>query len=354
MALPGAHLHRREFLRLGPATAAALVLDGRLMAAEPFANGSFAIKITRDGLAHLQFAAEDGVLEPSMAWHLGSNTKAITALLYAGLVEQGVARWGATLGELFPDIPVHPDLAGATAQDLMAHAAGLSDFGIDTAWLNARRADRAPITEQRANFARQWLSRPPTAARGVFSYANANYIVLGAAIEHLTATAWEAAVQAHIFAPLGLASAGFGAPRQDRLWGRASVGNSVLPLAPSSMADNPPIFGPAGTVHMTPADYASYLAIYLNGGAPIVRQKTRAHLLTPPVPGVQHAGGWGLTGGPDAKDKALVHDGSNTLWYARAMVLPEQGLAFAAGTNRGGAGGREAVERVMTMMRDEL
>ena len=43
-------------------------------------------------------------VQPDDAWHLGSNTKMLTALLYGRLVEDGTAKWGATLPELFPDL----------------------------------------------------------------------------------------------------------------------------------------------------------------------------------------------------------------------------------------------------------
>jgi D-alanyl-D-alanine carboxypeptidase len=41
---------------------------------------------------------------PEDAWHIGSNTKMLTALLYGRLVEQGEAEWGATLPQLLPNL----------------------------------------------------------------------------------------------------------------------------------------------------------------------------------------------------------------------------------------------------------
>ena len=42
-------------------------------------------------------------LSASDAWHIGSNTKAMTAALYARMVEAGRCRWGASVAALFLD-----------------------------------------------------------------------------------------------------------------------------------------------------------------------------------------------------------------------------------------------------------
>lgn len=317
-------------------------------------NGTFGLRATADGLADIQFEEEGGgEINPALAWHMGSNTKAMTALLYAALVEQGACGWGASLSELFPAIPIHPQLAEATVEELMAHAAGLTDQGIAGTWLMARHMDRSSPAEQRRAFAREWLGRPPTTARGTFAYANANYIVLGAAIEQATGVSWEEAMRQSIFAPLGLSSASFGAPLQEKLWGRQTFGAAGAPVNPAGLADNPPVFGPAGTVHMTPADYARFLSLYLRGGSPLLEPASLTRLLRPPRPELNYAGGWGLAGDGADENRLLMHDGSNTMWYVRAVVNRVGGRAYAAGTNRGGQAGLEAAASMIAMLRAE-
>lgn len=339
-------LTRRTVLAAGAAASALLSWPGRARAASLRLNGAFGLVATTAGPAGVVFEEEGGrALDPALAWHLGSNTKALTALTYAVLVDEGLCRWGATLAELFPDVPVDPALAGVTVEELMAHVSGLSDAGIDGAWLTARRLDPASPTEQRAVFAREWLGRAPAGPRGRFAYANASFMLLGAAIEAATGESWEEAMRGRLFQPLRLQQAGFGAPEQE-LWGRQTLAGATLPVDPAGLADNPAVLGPAGTVHMTAADYAEVLAMILRGGAPLIRAETLAHLLTPPDPALTYAGGWGLiasSGGP----ATLIHDGSNTFWYARAIVSRARGRALAAGTNRGGDEGKATVERVI-------
>lgn len=67
-------------------------------------------------------------VQPGDAWHIGSNTKSMTALLYARLVEDGLASWGATVSDLFPDFAdeIDPAWSEITIEDLFAHRSGLA------------------------------------------------------------------------------------------------------------------------------------------------------------------------------------------------------------------------------------
>ena len=60
-------------------------------------------------------------------WHLGSNTKAMTAVLYASLVDSGRARWGATVPELFADLTLDSAWTTTTIEQLLGHRAGVLD-----------------------------------------------------------------------------------------------------------------------------------------------------------------------------------------------------------------------------------
>ncbi|MXO85002.1 serine hydrolase [Altererythrobacter aurantiacus] len=348
MAVETPSCSRRAILS-GALGSTALLFAQSLSAKEQaFLVGTFGIAVNADGVTRLELLEENGLdLSPELRWHLGSNTKAMTALLYAVCVERGEADWGATLAELFPDIALHADLRDASVEQLMAHVAGLSDRGIDATWLNTRRADDAPLPDQRRTFTEEWLKRAPSHERGTFAYANANFIVLGAAIERLLGMSWEEAMTNMVFKPLGLSSAGFGAPLQEGLWGRQAYFGTSLPLDPTGIADNPAAFGPAGTVHMSPLDYGRFLSLFLREGAPLVQPETLRHLLTPPSPDLTYAGGWALASFGQDRLPVLLHDGSNTFWYARAIVDRNSGLAFAAGANDGGDQGRERVDQAI-------
>lgn len=271
-------------------------------------------------------------------WHLGSNTKAMTAAVWARLVEQGRARWDMPLSEVFSDWPLDAGFRTATVDDLFRHRAGLTDAEvIGVSWLMTARADPRPLPDQRAALAKQALTRPPTGTVGAFAYGNLNYIVAGAAMERLTGRAWEEVMRAELYAPLGLDSAGFGAPRsgQGDVWGHRRIGERWMAVDPADPGgDNPLALGPAGTAHMSLADYGRWLAALLNdGGGWLTPEKVRRLHDPGSYAGPAYAYGWGVSRPAWAGGQLLAHEGSNTLWHALALVVPERRLAVAVLAN---------------------
>ncbi|MGZ9099135.1 MAG: serine hydrolase domain-containing protein [Brevundimonas sp.] len=275
-------------------------------------------------------------------WHLGSNTKAMTAAVFGRLVQQGRARWDMPLSEALPALMLDPAWAATTPEDLMRHRAGLLDAALlDQVWLIAAHADQRPLPEQRAEFAARALRVPPGGPAEQFAYGNGNYIVLGAVIEALTGQAWERVMADQLIYPLRLTSAGFGAPRGEVPWGhRGGVG-----VDPAGFADNPRALGPAGTAHMSLADYARFVAAMMGGAPDWLTDETRRHLLTPAVGAPPaYAAGWGVGSAPWAgvggPGPTITHNGSNTMWFATVLAAPGRGLGLIALSNDGAAGQR--------------
>lgn len=321
--------------------------DDRLDAArrEAGAPAMGAILVGREGtiwsgVSGVRRAGREVAAQIDDRWHLGSNTKAMTALLYGRLVEAGRARWEATAAELFSDLPIDPGWASATAERFMAQVAGLADTGlIDAGWLNAARVDPRPLPEQRRALVARALAAPPNAAPGSFVYANLNYVLIGAAIEAITGVAWEAAMQTGLFTPLGLATAGFGPPPDPAPWGHRDLFGRLTPMDPSSgAADNPQALGPAGTAHMSLADYGRWLRVFLGARPDGFVSDAALARLTRPFDASQRRGyglGWGVDADPAwAEGVGMAHEGSNTLWRVAALVAPAPGLACAVVANR--------------------
>lgn len=61
-------------------------------------------------------------------WHLGSDTKAMTATLIGRLVEQREIRWESTLAEIFPELAssMRDEMKAVTVKQLLSHRAGLT------------------------------------------------------------------------------------------------------------------------------------------------------------------------------------------------------------------------------------
>lgn len=296
-----------------------------------------------DGVQLIEFAGvrrlgEAPTIGPAEVWHLGSNSKAMTAALYGRLVDQGRARWGATLGQLFEGLSLDPAFAKLPVEALMGHRSGVLDTPVmQGGFLLKAHKDSRPLPAQRAELAAGLLASPPAGPVGAFAYSNVNYILLGAAIERITGQGWEQAIAAELFEPLGMASAGFGAPKGDNAWGHRPmmlVAGPLKPVDPAGMADNPPILGPAGTVHANLTDYAKFLRLFLTDGGAVLTPATVKALTTPlPGEGKPYACGWGVAEPSWAQGPLLAHEGSNTMWHAVALVAPGRKLAFVGVAN---------------------
>src|SRR3982751_6375477 len=138
-------------------------------------------------------------------YHLGSDTKAMTAGLLGLLVDEGRLEWSATLAELFPELAtkMRAEYRTVTLRELLSHQSGLvANAGI--------AFHQSTPRAQRVAYVAWVLKQPPAARRGRFSYSNANYVVAGAVAERLYDEAYEKLLVGRLLAPLGVTTAGFG------------------------------------------------------------------------------------------------------------------------------------------------
>lgn len=366
MSLTLPTLRRRAVLAGLAAAPLAAALGGRARAAD---DGLVAAAVAESGApaiaaavfdaettlfleaAGVRAAGAEAAVTTGDFWHLGSNTKAMTALLHARLVEQGRIGQGATLAELLPDIALDAAFAALKPEDLMAHAAGLGDEPVlGRAWLLTARADTRSLPEQRMALAAAALGAPPAFPERGFHYANINFVVMGAILERATGRPWEDLMRDELFGPLGMASAGFGAPQGDQPWGHA-FGVAVEPRMLG--ADNPPALGPAGTVHSGLEDYAKFLRLFMTDGGGYVSAEAMARIATAPVEGDgAYRWGWMVYGQrPWATGPALAHEGSNTMWHAIALVAPLRRIAIVAASNDHDKGGPAVQKLALELVR---
>jgi CubicO group peptidase (beta-lactamase class C family) len=191
------------------------------------------------------------------------------------------------------------------------------------------------------------LAEPP-GETGKYRYSNAGYVIVGAMLEAATGKSWESLIHERLFAPLGITSAGFGAPGApgalDQPRGHNDKGRSI---EPTPFADNPLAIGPAGTVHMTMGDWLKFAVLHIRGTRALEHPEDDHDLL-----GISHdnfkrihtavnveppyAYGWIVANSRLANINVLTHDGSNTLWYATVWVSPRLNTAIIVAANQGG------------------
>lgn len=335
-----------------PAMAAAVVRNGKVVARGAVGTRKVgtAIPVTIDD-----------------RFHLGSDTKAMTALLAAMYVEEGKLRWNSTFGEVFPELAdkMDPGFRRVTLEQLLSHTSGMpGDNQAFGELLEKTILQDGNLDELRYYMLKEWSTRPLEAAPGSrFAYSNMGYTLVGAIIERVGGKTWDELVTERVFIPLGLKTAGLGAQsslgRIDAPLGHGMVDGRIKAFLAGPNGDNPPVIGPAGIAHMSVLDFARW-AEWNAGegkrGPHLVSAATLKKLHTPVIamplkknaaPGTpergQYALGWGMLDVAWAPRPLIYHGGSNEKNLAHIWLDPQRDFAMVIVTNIGGNKANEAL-----------
>jgi len=291
-------------------------------------------------------------------FHIGSCTKSMSATMIARLVDTGKLKWSQTLAQSLPgqEKSMRAEYREVTLAQVLAHRGG---FPKETAPAGRTLVEIHELPgaapQQRKAYVALALRTPPEVEPGTrYLYSNMGYTVAGHVAEQATGRSWEALIRKWLFEPLGMKSAGFGAPGATggagQPWGHHRGADGKLePVKPGPRADNPPAIGPAGTVHCSIPDLGRFVLAHLKGA------RGEATRLSPgifkglhtPHRGQEYARGWIVVDRSWAGGKALTHAGSNTMWYTLIWIAPGRNAAFVVATNYGGQGAFEACDKTV-------
>lgn len=319
-----------------PALACAVVLSNRIV-------GIGAVGVRKSGVPSAPVTLGD-------KWHQGSLTKSMTATLAAILVEEGRIRWSSTLAEVFPDWApsMNATWRRATLEQLTSNRGGApGDLEVSGIWTQLWSFQGTP-RESRRFLLQKLTALPPRSEPGTtYEYSNAGFALAGHMLETVMNQPWEDLITARLFVPLGMTSAGFGAPAApqstDQPWGHQLANGTIQPIEPGVHADNPPAIGPAGTVHCSLPDLARYAAFHVHGhnqGSLLLPASTLVKLHTAYPNNANYAHGWIEVSRPWANPgKAYTHAGSNLQWYSVIWFAPAKGFAVVALCNMAAVAG---------------
>lgn len=263
--------------------------------------------------------------------HLGSCTKAMTSTMIATFVAEGKLSWDTKLIEAIPELvnKIHTDYYNITLWQLLTHRAGLPKNATDWyAW------EEKEIKERRLAILVDNLRSPASHEMDKFHYSNLGYMIAACMVERISGKSWELLMKKRLFDPLGMPSAGTGAPNThnetDQPWGHSKswYGNKWTP----DQSDNSVALGPAGTVHCSVEDWAKFISLQLSEENAILEKKYLNKLIEP-VGNHYYAGGWGVAEQPWANGIMITHSGSNGIWYASVVITPVMNRAFIVATN---------------------
>ena len=320
---------------------------------------ALAVVVVKDGqicdraAVGVRKAGESTLITTNDVFHIGSCTKSMTATLTAMLIEEGKLRWDSTMADLFPELKgkLNKQYETVTVEQLLTHRGGVPGTPPAAAWKRALEQKGTP-TQQRRELIEAVLCQPPEAAPGTkMIYSNQGYAIIGAILEKLTGTPWETLITERLFKPLKMDSAGFGPPGTtnavDEPWGHIRNSSIIVPV----QQDNPPALAPAGRVHCSLDDLARYTIFHLRraqkGG--LLKPETLVKLHTPPD-GSNYACGWIVVKRNWSGGNALMHNGSNTMWYMVMWLAPEKNFAVVAATNIAGPDAQQGCDEVASAM----
>ena len=324
-----------------PALAAAVVNNGDIIAS---------------GAVGLRRIDSDIPVSINDRFHIGSDTKAMTVLLAAMLIEtRSDLEWSSSLAEIFPELSMYPALGRSTIQQIMSHTSGLPGDNEEIIQLYfSAISEEGNLDEIRFWILKKWSGNESAhGIAGEFAYANLGYIILGAVIERLTGRLWEELITEKIFDSLSLGTAGLGFQatlgRTDAAMPHVIENEQPKAILGGHNADIPAFFGPAGTVHMSILDFAVWAGWNAGQGRRgpelvkpetldklhqwVVEMPERENPKPGTPPGGRYALGWGELDVIWADRPLLYHGGSNGMNLAHIWIDLEQDLAMVTMTN---------------------
>ncbi len=282
-------------------------------------------------------------------FHLASNTKSVTSLLAARLVEQGRLSWDSELLTIVPELRAGalPAYAHVTLGQLLSHRAGVVPF---TAGAEYQKLPKliGSLAARRAQFGAYVLTLPPALpeAGQAHRYSNAGYVLAALMLERVSGRSWEALVTS-MFRELKLRHwLGFPNrhdPRQP--WGHwrpTAADSAFVPLGPTHPYQLADYMAPAGDLAMPLPDFARLTQLHLRGllGQDNYVRAATYQTLHFGLP--TYAYGWGVSSVPATGAPVSFHDGTAGTFFSHAILYPSQQVAFVVLANDGDEPARRA------------
>ncbi len=305
-------------------------------------------------------------------FHLGSDGKAMTATIAAMMIEENKLKWGSTLGDVFPELKASmaPGVEKVTLEQLLSHTSGMRADDQNLMDLLKNSFDvEGDLNDQRYWLLKESVKLPLVAKPSMaWAYNNRGYTIAGAMIERVSGKAWDELIVKRIFEPFELTTAGLGT--------QSTLGKIDAPLGhviqkdgkvksymAGPNADNPMLIAPAGCLHLSILDFATWAGWNAGNGTRMPCNIVKPEMVTkihtpvftikgdkPARPGTppngKYAHGWGWLSVDWAPYPLLYHAGSNGKNLAQAWIDKEKDIAIVIMTNIGGVKADEALREI--------
>lgn len=287
-------------------------------------------------------------------FHLGSNSKAITAFIAAKLVQDGRITWNTTYFDLFPEAKklAKPAYYKATLADFLSHRARVHAYTNGTERL-ALPAFEGTKQQQRAAFSQFVLTQDPIETKEPYFYSNAGYSIAAVMLEKVTNKSWEELVQEVLGDELHLNYV-IGWPNrnlENQPWGHALSEGELTPVPPT-FDYNLSLIEPAGDLSMSLFSYIKYIQLNLAGLAGqnnVLSAALYRDLFRTKYP---YALGWVVT--KKGKNVRYEHAGSDGTFFSYCLIDTANHKAYILLANSGTPQAQEGVAEALNVLRQHL
>jgi CubicO group peptidase (beta-lactamase class C family) len=345
-------LDEKRLAELDAFAAEALALTGVPGAAFAVVQGDKVIHEKGLGVRRL---GKPGKVSPRTLFMMGSVGKQLTSLLMARMVDQGAFGWDTPVTEVLPDFALGDAATtkAATMRHTVCACTGMPRQDLEFIFEYGKFSPEDRIAGMKA-------MKPTTGFGETFQYSNLMVATGGYAAGHARSPeqklgpAYDAAMQALVFGPLGMKSTTFDFARVAR-----SEHAVPHPLDVRGEHMAVPIAAEKWTIAVRPAgaawsnvrDLARVILLELGKGKLDGKQiVSEANLLARRQPQVKitddRSYGLGLVVGIDHGVPIVTHNGGTAGFRSDLVILPEQGVGLVLLTNGGNGGAfNQAVRR---------
>lgn len=201
-------------------------------------------------------------------FHIGSNTKAMTAFIIAKYVEMGKLDWATKFFDIYPEWK-NGSLAAyhhITLQDLLSHKAGIQPFqGENDPEIPGFKGTNP---EKRKQFGQFVLTLDPVKPDSLnpFVYSNAGYTLATLMVEKVARKSWEELVEKVLNKDLNL-NIKLSWPENQltkETWGHLTENDTLKPV-PSDWDYHLDFTEPAGDINIKLVNYVKFIQLNLRG-----------------------------------------------------------------------------------------
>ena len=282
------------------------------------------------GVAGVNNLSDKKEVQLTDKFSLGSNTKAITALIAMKMVERGQIALDTKLLDVIPSLKkeIKKTYRKITLGELLSHRAHVKSYTDGKDYEGFPEDLPENLVEQREIFVKHVLNQDPLVTELSYDYSNAGYVIASHMMEIAAGKSYEQLVD-DFMKEMGYPYYFGFANRENETApsGYMMVGEIMTEIGPThEYSGVPELMSAAGMLSMNIVDYSKLLQMQLKGLNGTDTYITSESMNTHHFGLKEYAYGW--ISGENNGMKFSMHDGSLSANHCHTLILPQIPCAF--------------------------